>query len=105
MDVFAEKMGCFSGDSLGEEFGKLSEHLAEGKALITATHVQYVESAMAYALAFLRKPDEGASEGKSPARLCGILSEQYAALAAQENGVQESLVQPNLLGSAKKFLS
>ncbi len=90
---------------MGEEFENLRTRLADAKSLVTHVHCQYLESALSYAVSFLQTPDQGQAAGKSADRLQKVVADQNASLAAQENGLQEGLVQPVLLACARTFLS
>ncbi len=103
IETFAEKVSCFPSECLGEEHVHLLSQISDLKKIATAVHVQFVESALAYAISFLQKPDRGVKDGKRPDKLIGVITDQMAEVAARKNGLDESLLCPALLQAAKAF--
>ena len=101
MEEFADKVAVFGnmGDGLGEEHDSFVECLRDCAQIRAAVRIQYVESALAYALSYLSQPDQGAGQGKSPDALKKVLAEQFNQIAT--HGLDEGMVQPALLASAK----
>ena len=103
MDNFVEKVGIFAQDDAplaeSHEFKAFSERVVEAKGLLRAVQVQYIESALAYALNLLLKPDHG---GKAPESLKKVIAEQISLVVSGESGIDESFLQPVLLKAAKE---
>ena len=87
---------------LGEEVTSLAARHKENAAQLLKMKVQYIESAIAFALLFLSHPDEGKKAGKDPEALKKIIQEQFVTIASTE-GLEEMMIQPGLLEAAQKF--
>lgn len=105
MEEFFDKVAVFlegrGEQSLGEEYLSFGGLLTEATKLRTSIYVQYVESALSYALSFLSLADAGVSQGKSPEALRKVIFEQMGLLTSKVDGLDESMIQPQLLEAAK----
>ena len=104
MEAFMDKVMVFqdSDSFLGEEVAALVAHHNDNAAQLLKVKVQYIESAMAFALLFLSQPEEAKKAGKDPEALKKILQEQFVTIASTE-GLEEMMIQPGLFEAAQTF--
>lgn len=100
MDAFCTKLSVFGSDYLGPEYQLLQTRQASCQQQLLHMKLQYIESALAFALLFLSQPDQGTSAGKDPKVLKMIVSEQFTTVASTE-GLDEGMIQNQLLEAAK----
>lgn len=105
MEEFMEKILVFKqGEAtfLGDELNQLGQTHKASLSQLKNMKIQYVESALSFALVFLSHKDQGIKAGKDPEGLKKIITEQFLMIASTE-GLEESMLEPHLLDAANKM--
>ena len=87
---------------LGDEFVQLGQIHKSSVSQLKNMQIQYVESALSFALVYLTQKDQGVKAGKDPEGLKKIITEQFLLIASTE-GLEESHVEAHLLDAANKM--
>ena len=102
MEAFIDKVSVFGGSYLGDELTSLVTLRNENADQLRKMKIQYIESALAFALVFLSQTDAGKKSGKDPEQLKKIVQEQFVSVASTD-GLEEGMIQQDLFTAATQF--